>query len=154
MAYCETRTITIKARKDKSQNDGVAWSMEENGSTIAGDTIQAAKHNTMAKDDPHLFIFMLDADRGLKLRFLKDPDEVMWVKAGSEHSAPACPNNSSKESEFEIVSVNDETLMVSNLNSQKCKHKFVLNFMGKKPDGSTGLIQYDPIWGNTNGGSR
>lgn len=153
MACCETRDITIRATEDSSKSGGVKFEMFEHGTKVPDETIACHKSDAMKKDDHHLVAFQLQADHGLDLRFLKDRDEVMWVKTGNPSSAPACPQKSAKDPDFAIDGVTDKKLVVKNLNTRAGKHRFVLNFIGTRPDGTTGLIQYDPIWGNANGGS-
>jgi hypothetical protein len=104
----------------------------------------------MKAKDPHLFVFGLDADPNLKLRFLKDPDAVMQIVSENGGANPCKPN---KELGFEVISVSDDTLIVSNLNGKPCDYKFTLNFVGTSPDGASHFIPYDPIWGNGNGGA-
>jgi hypothetical protein len=148
MACIERRTITIEATPG-AQSGEIDWRMISNGSPVPNEVISCSKSGTMKKDtDHHEVTFELKPSHGLKLSFLKDPDNVMWVQPGTN-----CPKNPAADRDFEIESVTDDRLVVRNYNRRKCDHKFTLNFLGKSPgESDTRLIQYDPGWGNGNGG--
>jgi len=146
MAYCELRSVTIEAtRGDKAGR--VDFSLSGDG--VTGERIACDKNQGMSKEDPHLFVFQLKAEPSLKLRFLKDPDSVMQIVS---EGGVANQSHSNKALGFDVVSVTDDVLVVSNLNDKKCDFKFTLNFVATA-GGSAQIIPYDPIWGNGNGGN-
>lgn len=154
MSCVETRNITVRAERDSTKPNGFGFTMVENGTVIADDTIHAAKGGGDKNSDYHTFIFTLENGAGSNLEFLDHPFDVMWVAPGNASQAPQCPPRRSSDADFNIGAIEPRRLVVHNANSRPCKHKFVLNFVGTKADGTRGIVPYDPIWGNTNGGSK
>jgi len=107
MACIEQRTITIEA-KPGAQPGQIDWTMSEKGSQVSGGVIQCKKGDAAKKEtDHHEVSFELKTSGGLKLSFLKDEDDVMWVQPGS-----SCPTNRAGDRDFEIESVKDDRLVV------------------------------------------
>lgn len=154
MACIETRTITVKAKRDPTKYEGFDFSMWEGDRKVDDETIVAEKGNQHQQSDHHKFIFKLENERGSDLQFLNNSCDVMWVKPGNENQAGKCPKQRSNDPDFFVCDIKPHELTVLNANSRRCKHKFVLNFVGTKADGSQGVVSYDPIWGNGNGGLR
>lgn len=156
MSCIETRTITIKAKRDPTDFSGFDFKMFEDGNRVDDDTIVSDKDKlkNAKKCDFHTFIFKLENAEGSDLKFVDNPFDVMWVKTGNATHAGECPKRRSNDRDFCIASIADHELVVHNANSRKCKHKFVLNFVGTKADGSQGMVSYDPVWTNSNGGAR
>lgn len=148
MACIEQREITIEARPGAKSGE-IEWEMSEKGNRITNEVIPCNKTPPAKKEtDHHEVTFKLKTKQGLQLSFLNDPDNVMWVQPGNH-----CPKNPVTDRDFEIQSVGTDTLVVRNYNRRQCDHKFTLNFLGKRPgEPDTRLIQYDPSWGNGNGG--
>lgn len=149
--------VTIVAyRDDQVQPHGIRFKMYNGpaqGEPI--DRLVSDKGNAMPKDQPHIVTFRLENKAGADLRFLKDPDEVLWIAAGDENNAPPCPEKSDRDADFSVVgSVTNDKLVVRNQNSRICKHSFALNFIGTNAAGKTAMIAYDPPWENNNGGAR
>ena len=157
MACGEKRTITVKAKRDATSFSGFDFEMFENGQKVPGDSIESNKDGKGKAPDYHTFTFKLENDpdpgSGTDLKFVGNPFDVMWVKPGSETHAGDCPKKRTGDPDFCVAEVTADTLTVHNANSRKCKYKFVLNFVGTKADGSQGMVSYDPVWTNGNGGS-
>lgn len=154
MACIETRNITIKAKRDPTQYIGFKFRMYENDRAIDDETLVSEKELKHKKEaDYHTFIFTLENEGTSDLAFLDNPFDVMWVKPGNADKPGKCPDRRSSDPDFCVGEVFSTRLVVHNANSRKCKHKFVLNFAGTKADGSLGVVPYDPIWSNGNGGS-
>lgn len=154
MACIETRNITVKAKRDPTSYTGFDFSLWENGMKVEDETIVSKKEPKHKQSDHHKFIFKLENEEGSDLKFLDNSCDVMWVKPGNENQAGNCPKKRSNDRDFFVCDISPHELVVLNANSRKCMLKFVLNFVGTKADGSQGVVPYDPIWGNTNGGSR
>lgn len=152
MACCETRTITVKARRDPTSYSGFRFAMYENGQEIDDHTIVCDKSNGMKKGDHQSFVFNLENAENSDLKFVGDPFDVMWVKPGNATKPPKCPESRVTDKDFNIGELTAYSTTVNNANSRQCMHKFVLNFVGTKADGSQGMVSYDPIWDNKNGG--
>jgi len=84
-------------------------------------------------------------------KFMKDPQEAMWVQVAAPGTPPPCPTSPSYWDQFEAknVSKNDTLLTVRNLNEYVQMFAFSLRFT--KP-GWPDPILYDPIGNNQNGG--
>lgn len=154
MSCVETRNITISARRDPTSYGGFHFDMLENGKNVPDDTIDCGKTDSHKQSDYHKFVFTLENAADTDLQFVDNPFDVMWVAPGNENQAPRCPDRRAHDKDFNIGEIGPHRLVVHNANSRKCKHKFVLNFVGTRADGKRGVVPYDPIWGNTNGGSR
>lgn len=151
MACVEDLMIFVRATRNGNTIDFEM--LDKKKKAIAGAKIDSVKDNKWHKfNDYHRVTFVLDDQTGRDLRFLKDPDEVFWVDAAPMGQAPACPTSTSTEDDFSVESVTNNVLIVRNMNSKQCDYKFTLNFVGTMPNGTTGLIPYDPDWGNGNGG--
>jgi len=153
MACIETRNITITAAPDPSKDCGYRFAMVEKGSNVTNDEIKSAKSNGVKQSDYHTFHFTLQNLEGSDLQFLNDPFDVMWVKPGNSSNPGSCPDKRMTDGDFCVGQITPSTLTVHNANSRNCKHKFVLNFYGTRADGSKGVVPYDPVWTNGNGGS-
>lgn len=150
MSSCvETRRITIKPRRDPTDYSGFKFDMLENGQPVPNDTLQVSKTKAHKQTDYHTFIFTVENADDTDLKFIDNPFDVMWVTPGNN-----CPKHRTHDMDFNIGAIDSEHLTVHNANSRQCSLKFVLNFVGTKADGSRGIIAYDPIWTNNNGGSR
>ena len=153
MACCEKRTITIKAKRDATSFSGFDFTMFENGKKIDDGTIVSDKDGKGKVSDYHTYVFDLENDDDSDLKFVGNPFDVMWVKKGNQSHDGDCPKKRSGDPEFCVADITADKLTVHNANSEKCKYKFVLNFVGTKADGSQGMVSYDPVWTNGNGGS-
>lgn len=139
--------VTIKSFKNAQGK--IDFEMLEG--TKKTDTLVFNKNNdNMKKDESYDIQFTLVNTDGLQLQFKQDKQEVMWVAKGNKSSPPGCPNNRVSDPEFTVTAVTATTLDVTNTDMNKCKFKFVLNFIdtgnGNKAE------QFDPIYDNQNGG--
>lgn len=149
MSCVESRNVTITATRDAKTADGVKFTMSEDGKDLPNETLTAKKTNSNKASDYHKFTFTLVNRDGLDLEFVDNPFDVMWVTPGNN-----CPKHRSHDMDFNIGEIGRERLVVHNANSRACDLKFVLNFVGTRPDGKKGIIGYDPVWSNGNGGMR
>lgn len=153
MACIETRTITVTAKRDPTSFSGFDFQMFEGGKKVPDENLASEKTPAVKKTDYHTFIFMLENEGDSDLKFVSSPFDVLWVQPGIADHPGACPKKRVTDRDFCVAEVTAYKLSVHNANSRKCKHKFVLNFVGTKADGSQGMVSYDPIWTNSNGGS-
>lgn len=145
----KARPVTIKSSKDA--NGKIAFEMTEGGSKTDTLTFDKTK-DKMKKNENYDLQFKLVNTNGLKLEFLQDCQEVMWVAKGTTTAPPACPQSQASDPEFTVTGVCAETLDVTNADLTACMYKFALNFIdtgnGNKAE------RFDPIYDNKNGGSR
>lgn len=141
------RAVTIEAYKDSSGK--IAFEMLEKGKKGQTLTFNKTKDN-MKKGDNYDLQFKLVNKDGLKLEFLQDMQDVMWVAKGTASAPPACPQSQSGDPEFTVTAVCADTLDVTNTDMDVCKFKFALNFIDTA--NSNHAERFDPIYDNQNGG--
>ncbi len=143
------RPVTIKSSKDASGK--IEFEMAEGGNKTDTLTFDKTK-DKMKQSDNYDIQFKLVNTNGLKLEFLQDSQEVMWVAKGNDVAPPACPQSQASDPEFTVTGVTADSLYVTNTDLNSCKYKFALNFIdtgnGNKAE------QFDPIYDNKNGGTR
>ena len=131
---------------------GAKFEMRENGAVLSAlvfdKDVDKIHGQPMNKADDYRVRFTIAATHGLK--FNPNANDAMWIKKGTPSSAPRCFKTKSNQgkSEFTVTRKSDYELEVANLDKNKCKFRFVLNFV----DGAGSRVQYDPIMSNRNGG--
>jgi hypothetical protein len=150
----DERTIVIKAYKDGSAPDGYRFEMLPTGKPHTTTLTFNKDHDGMKKSQKYKvkFSLMNDNATGADLRFIRDDKEVMWVSKGTPTDPGPCPVVTIHDPEFEVKTVEDYYLEITNKDDAICQYKFVLNFVGVNSAGKTALIPFDPIWDNKNGG--
>lgn len=143
--------VTIKATRNASGE--IEFEMEyKNGATDL--LVFDKSRDGMKKADGYLINFTLDNGPGVNLAFVSDPDDVMFVRKGSNNHTPKCPRNGAGNGQtpFQVVGpVQATSLSVSNPDADVCFYKFALRFEDRN-DGNK-IVTFDPIYDNRNGGS-
>ena len=87
------------------------------------------------------------------LAFVTDTTRVMNLSKGSDKHLPKCPTTQSpgSDGQFSVTNVTATTLNVENKDNYDCFYRFAINFVDQ--DNGNAPVQYDPIWGNQNGGN-
>jgi hypothetical protein len=144
------RPVTIRAFR--RPNGRIDFETIENG--VATDILIFNKDNDgMPKSDDYDIEYTLQND-GVNLAFVNQqnrPGEpVIFIAEGTATHVPDCPTGpSGTPREFTIGNPTDTTLKVKNKDETVRFYKYVLRFV----DNDTGqIVEYDPIWGNQNGG--
>ena len=141
------RAATINSYKDT--HGKIYFEMVENGSKT--NTLSFDKNkDKMKKSENYDLKFTLENHNDLKLEFLQDKVQVMWVAKGTKTAPPACPPSHVSDPEFTVTSVTASTLDVTNTDLDECQYKFVLNFIDTGNNNKA--EQFDPIYDNKNGG--
>lgn len=111
-------------------------------------------HQGMKKSDCHEVKFKLVQDQGMTLEFAQTPADALWVAWGTPTEFPKCPNTkpSAPDPIFYAEHSNANTLTAVNLNPEKKRFRFALNFVDPHSSTPTKLITYDPDGENGNGG--
>ena len=143
------RPVTINSHQDSQGK--ITFDMVE-ASTKTDTLVFNKTKDNMKKSENYDIRFTLVNNDGLKLEFLQDALQVMWVAKGNKSSPPGCPTNHVSDPEFTVTGVAANILDVTNTDLDECKFKFVLNFIDKGNHDKA--EQFDPIYDNQNGGFK
>lgn len=146
------RPVTIRAFR--KPNGEIDFDMIENG--VATDILIFNKDNDdMPKSDDYDIEYTLRNDPGVNLAFVnrqnRPGEPVIFIAEGTATHIPDCPKEPSATPirDFTVGNPTDTTLKVKNRDERVCFYKFVLRFVDRDTDQ---IVEYDPIWGNQNGG--
>ncbi|WP_309662006.1 hypothetical protein [Sphingomonas sp.] len=143
------RPVTINSHQDS--HGKITFDMVEDSKNTDTLVFNKTKDN-MKKTENYDIHFTLVNNDGLKLAFVQDMNDVMWVAKGSKSSPPGCPVSHISDPEFTVTGVTAATLDVTNTDLDECKFKFVLNFIDTGNHNKA--VQFDPIYDNQNGGFK
>lgn len=141
--------VKIIAKKDATGK--ITFEMEE-GNRYTEILVFNKSKDKIPKSDFYLITFTLDDTTGDGLRF--DANDPMFLSKGSDKHIPQCPKNGTVGNPQGFASAvdpnNDKILKVTNFDMDECFYKFALNFK----DNAGNPHQFDPIYGNQNGGQN
>lgn len=149
----KSRPVTIESYRDAA--GAIKFQMKENG--IETDLLVFNKTSDgMKKNDEYDIEFTLVNGQGCDVEFVTDANSpgqpVMYIAQGSATYCPPCPTGPSTTpiKAFTTGKPTATALTVKNKDDDICYYKFVLRFYDK---GTGTIVEYDPIYGNQDGGS-
>lgn len=142
------RPVKITARK----NNGVfEFDMNEGNGPDTEILVFNKTKDGIPKSEYYDVEFTLQ-NTNTNLAFVTDRARVMNLSKGSDKHLPKCPRTQSPggDGQFSVTNVTATTLNVENKDDHDCFYRFAINFEDR--DNSNAPVQFDPIWGNQNGG--
>lgn len=139
--------VDIVATKDAAGK--IIFRMEE-GNRYTEILVFNKTKDRLPKNDFYVIKFTLDDQTGDGLIF--DTAGPMFLSKGSDKHVPQCPKNGTVGNPQGFASAvdpnNSKILTVTNFDMDECFYKFALNFK----DSAGNRHQFDPIYGNQDGG--